>query len=257
MSSFKISSRLRTLLDIIIGHISFFTIIPVRRHVDIRLVLRYVDFAVFTVSTVTLLLLLCVYTLLSFIKVPLIILSTILYMLNILLTGFLHLDGFTDVVDALFAPRERKLQVLKDPSVGACGVAALVLLISLGLVSTLCLRGIATVFSLYISDVAARVACSVVARLGKPLHAGLGSILHEEISKLRYGYVVPILYLVIMTILISPKLLAAILVALAIALVIAKLVVRDLGGISGDVLGFSIELTRHLVLCAAACAVHR
>jgi len=48
-----------------------------------------------------------------------------------LLTGGLHLDGFADCADGLFASgsRERRLEVMRDPRLGAFGVTALVLLL--------------------------------------------------------------------------------------------------------------------------------
>ena len=48
-----------------------------------------------------------------------------------LLTGFMHLDGFMDVSDALLSGREReeKLRILKDPHAGAFSVVALVCLL--------------------------------------------------------------------------------------------------------------------------------
>jgi len=45
------------------------------------------------------------------------------------LTRALHLDGLSDTVDAFFAAqtRERRLEIMKDPHVGAFGAAAIVL----------------------------------------------------------------------------------------------------------------------------------
>lgn len=48
-----------------------------------------------------------------------------------LLTGGLHLDGFADCADGLLVPgsRERRLEIMRDPRLGAFGVVALVLLL--------------------------------------------------------------------------------------------------------------------------------
>lgn len=58
-------------------------------------------------------------------------------LLPAILTGGIHLDGFVDTADALasHAPREKKLEILKDSHVGAFGVLYLVgyLLLSFGL----------------------------------------------------------------------------------------------------------------------------
>lgn len=47
-----------------------------------------------------------------------------------LVTGFIHLDGYSDVADALLSRRDidTKRKILKDPHIGAFGVTALVLL---------------------------------------------------------------------------------------------------------------------------------
>ncbi|MDN4606038.1 adenosylcobinamide-GDP ribazoletransferase [Sporosarcina highlanderae] len=50
---------------------------------------------------------------------------------GIALTGGLHLDGFADVGDAFFSyrDREKRLEILDDPRIGAFGTMAIVLLI--------------------------------------------------------------------------------------------------------------------------------
>ncbi|QUW21130.1 adenosylcobinamide-GDP ribazoletransferase [Sporosarcina sp. Marseille-Q4063] len=50
---------------------------------------------------------------------------------GILLTGGLHLDGWTDTADAFFSyqDREKRLEIMEDPRIGAFGTMALVFLI--------------------------------------------------------------------------------------------------------------------------------
>jgi adenosylcobinamide-GDP ribazoletransferase len=54
-------------------------------------------------------------------------------MADVVLTGFLHLDGLADTADGLVPPmdRARRLEVLHDPAVGAFGAVALVLVLLL------------------------------------------------------------------------------------------------------------------------------
>jgi adenosylcobinamide-GDP ribazoletransferase len=61
------------------------------------------------------------------------VVDLILIVLLSVVTGCLHLDGFADVCDGLAARggRERFLAVMKDPRIGAVGVAGLVLAILL------------------------------------------------------------------------------------------------------------------------------
>ncbi len=49
-------------------------------------------------------------------------LHIILFALWVLLTGALHLDGLSDAIDALFVSKERAIEVMKDPHVGAMGM---------------------------------------------------------------------------------------------------------------------------------------
>jgi len=51
----------------------------------------------------------------------------------VMLSGGLHLDGLADCCDGLFAsvPPERRLEIMKDPHVGAFGVIGLILVLSL------------------------------------------------------------------------------------------------------------------------------
>lgn len=50
----------------------------------------------------------------TFLRVALFALFTALY-------GALHLDGFVDTIDGLFAPASRALEVMKEPTIGAMG----------------------------------------------------------------------------------------------------------------------------------------
>lgn len=49
-------------------------------------------------------------------------LHVLLFALWVLLTGALHLDGLSDTLDALFVPKARAAEVMKDPHVGAMGM---------------------------------------------------------------------------------------------------------------------------------------
>ena len=63
------------------------------------------------------------------IKLPTILLASIVLVVWIWLTGGLHLDGLADTADAWvggFGDRERTLQIMKDPTCGPIGVLSLV-----------------------------------------------------------------------------------------------------------------------------------
>ncbi|WP_244835099.1 adenosylcobinamide-GDP ribazoletransferase [Clostridium sp. BJN0001] len=56
--------------------------------------------------------------------------SVIMMVFPFIITGFIHLDGFTDVCDAILSRREKeeKLKILKDSMIGAFGCIALIIL---------------------------------------------------------------------------------------------------------------------------------
>lgn len=53
----------------------------------------------------------------------------VLAAIPVLITGGFHVDGFLDTMDAVhsYAPREKKLEILKDPHIGAFGVIMAIL----------------------------------------------------------------------------------------------------------------------------------
>lgn len=55
----------------------------------------------------------------------------LIVLLGIALTGGLHMDGFADTSDAFFSYRdkERRMEIMEDPRIGAFGTMALILLI--------------------------------------------------------------------------------------------------------------------------------
>ena len=64
---------------------------------------------------------------------PNLVAAVIIVALWAILTGGLHLDGFTDACDALFAAttRERRLEILRDVHLGSFGAAGLIILLML------------------------------------------------------------------------------------------------------------------------------
>ncbi|NPB00561.1 MAG: adenosylcobinamide-GDP ribazoletransferase [Crenarchaeota archaeon] len=248
---------MRKILELIKAQISFFTIIPCRSKLGIVDALSYVDLSILTVSPIILsiccipVLLLYYYKLLNNIE----LVSVLLYSCLLILTGMLHIDGLTDVVDALFTPKEKRYQVLKDPHIGAVGGAALFIVLTLGVIAVLTSRNILeSVWKIVLSEFYSRLTCSMCARMGKPLHKGLGSIVIEGVSKRKHLIIIPLLVNVMASILILGIVRAIIYLTSTtlISYFLIKIPIKALGGVSGDVLGYSIEVGRHISLIVLA-----
>jgi len=49
-------------------------------------------------------------------------LNILVFVLWLIITGGLHLDGFSDTLDGLFVPKDRAVSVMSDPHAGGRGV---------------------------------------------------------------------------------------------------------------------------------------
>jgi len=159
--------------------------------------------------------------------------------LSMLLTGALHEDGLADVADALGAhtTRERRLEILKDPRVGAFG--ALALIVAVGLITTTIatLDTADAVKALVISHTLSRWAILPVSIALKPARpGGSGSLLRVSMPSL-------IAATVIAAAIVTPLQGAPALIAAALATAVSGLVLHTtLGGITGDGYGATAKI---------------
>jgi adenosylcobinamide-GDP ribazoletransferase len=171
----------------------------------------------------------------------------------VLSTGALHLDGFCDLCDGLFAGRtpEDRLRILKDPHLGSFGLAGGVLLL-VGKFALL--NGLLTAapgrapWVIDAAVTAARcLALCLAAGARYPRPHGTGKALVEATRPWEGG-----LFAVLAVGVTFPALgpLRALPVFLAV-LGLKALCRRRLGGITGDCLGAAIELAELLFLLAA------
>jgi adenosylcobinamide-GDP ribazoletransferase len=149
----------------------------------------------------------------------------------IVVSGALHEDGLADVADALGAhtTRERRLEILKDPRVGAFGALALILATTLAITTLATLDTEDAVKALVISHVLSRWAILPVSMALKPAkRGGAGSLLRVTRPSLLAATVITA---VIVTPLGgAPALAAAAGVTAACAIVLHT----TFGGITGD-----------------------
>ncbi|HNW93531.1 MAG TPA: adenosylcobinamide-GDP ribazoletransferase [bacterium] len=166
------------------------------------------------------------------------------------LTGGLHLDGWGDCCDGLLCalPRERRLEIMKDPQAGSFAVIGLVVLL---LVKCAALTAIRTPWVLLLAPLTARWAVVLAAKfwpnarpggMGDRFRAGVGP-LQLAAATLTCGAAVIVAGLAG---------LLALGGALAALLLVARLAMARLGGLTGDVYGAIIEGAEALALLAVA-----
>lgn len=169
--------------------------------------------------------------------------------LPVLLTGGIHLDGYCDVVDALSsqADREKKLDILKDPRIGAFAAIYVGLYLLLLFAAQASLRQGEGLLPLYAAIFIASRALGAVLTLALP-NARTGGLAHafSQSAQRTPVYIALGLWLALSCglLLLAPWGLAAgcALGILATALWFIRLAKRKFGGITGDLAGFFIQM---------------
>ena len=165
----------------------------------------------------------------------------------VVLTGGLHLDGLADCCDGLFvsASVERRLEIMKDPRMGAFGVIGLILVLFLKAVALTSLTS-ATSFGILLATSFARWCILPAALLPLARPSGMGA---DFAAGFRRSF---ILWAVIIPVVITSASgargilsITAGLVATAFVLWLAK---SGIGGVTGDVFGMVVEVVETMVL---------
>lgn len=169
-----------------------------------------------------------------------------LFALFVALYGALHLDGFVDTIDGLFAPPHRALDVMKEPTIGAMGAIYGFLFLSLKLAAFLTL-----------ADFALFLLVPMLSRFGGTLAiygfsyvrpSGMGYMAKKELTTPLFIYSAALVCAVIA--LINPLFFVFLAVAILASIGVSKYLVKRFGGLSGDMYGFVIEVVEFALLIA-------
>jgi adenosylcobinamide-GDP ribazoletransferase len=183
------------------------------------------------------------------------------------LTGGLHLDGLADCGDGLLVPAtpERRLEIMRDSRLGAFGGLLLALFLILKVLAAGALPALAF-FSIQpglIQPLAwlpfgPLVTATVCARwlilpLGRQRGARPGGLGADFALGLRpAGLVAGAVLLLVVTALGGVRAIVAVIAAHVVAWLIWQVARRRLGGVTGDVLGLTVELSELAVLLVYA-----
>ena len=168
-------------------------------------------------------------------------LSVIIFTLWVLITGALHLDGFSDTVDGLFVDKGKSLEVMKDSHVGGMGMTFTIVFLALKLSSVIHFEAF---YLLPIILMFSRLNAVLGIYFYNYISSGVGQLLKEELKSKHLFFA--IFYTLIIAYFFSFT--SAFLLAIVVLLVIAKFFTSRLGGLNGDIYGFMIEVTELVLL---------
>jgi adenosylcobinamide-GDP ribazoletransferase len=175
----------------------------------------------------------------------------------VLLSGGLHLDGLADSADAWlggFGDRERTLTIMKDPRSGPIAVVTLVLVLLLKFVAIVALIEQHHMIGLLLAPVISRAAMLALF-LGTPYvrKGGLGQALADHLPR-RLSRQVLLAVALGCALVAGMSGVIALLVAGAGFFWLRHLMMRRLGGTTGDTAGAMLELLEMAVLVVLALA---
>lgn len=184
--------------------------------------------------------------------------ASILVVLLVILTRALHLDGFMDCCDGLLGgfTRTRRMEILKDPNVGAFAVAGVACLLLLKVSAVMSLPAANQVWLVLLFPCVSRCAVLLTMEMFPYVREdGIGTPFVGRASTMRR--VIPLAVTLLSAIVLAG---AAGLVFMAVAGATAWGVgawsTRLLGGVTGDVYGATIELAEVSVLISAVLLTH-
>ncbi|ADN08106.1 adenosylcobinamide-GDP ribazoletransferase [Sulfurimonas autotrophica] len=170
--------------------------------------------------------------------------SIIIFSLWVVLTGALHLDGFADTVDGLFVDKKRALEVMKDPHNGGMGITFSIVFLLLKASS---LAALDAVYLLPVILMLSRLSAVLEIYLYPYISQnGMGSLAKAEFN--RWQLFVALAYSFMVLVLFESYILMF--VSLLVMFVLKSFFIKRYDGFTGDIYGFSIEMTELVLLNA-------
>jgi len=182
---------------------------------------------------------------LSFLLDPLLV-SLLVVASIAIVTGIHHADGLADFADGLMVKgsKDRKLKAMKDLSTGSGGIVAIVLYL-VGLVITISLTSGFDLFrAILISEILAKFSMVLMASLGNSASLGSNSPfvkIMKDKKKLSAAFIIMLIPVIAIGETTGLVMLGVTVILTLFLLAISN---RSFGGITGDVLGATNELTR-------------
>ena len=163
-----------------------------------------------------------------------------------LITGIHHTDGLADFADGLMVKgsKEKKLAAMKDLATGSAGIVAIVLYL-VGLIVAFSLSsGYQLFLAILLSEIIAKYSMVLMASLGKSASMGSNSPFVELMKNRKKLAITTVIALIPLIALGGTSGLIVFAVGTTFTLFLLASSTRSFGGITGDILGATNELSR-------------
>ena len=163
-----------------------------------------------------------------------------------LMTGIHHTDGLADFADGLMTKgsKEKKRKAMKDLSVGSAGIFSIVIY-AIGAIIALSLSSGMELFKIILlSEIMAKFSMVLMAGLGNSAAIGSNSPFMDSMKDKKRLLVAGIITIIPFIIIGEMNGFIVFAVGIVITMFLVGLSTRSFGGITGDVMGASNEITR-------------
>jgi adenosylcobinamide-GDP ribazoletransferase len=164
----------------------------------------------------------------------------------VVITGVHHTDGLADFADGLMTKgtKNKKLKAMKDLSTGSAGIVSVVLYVIGAIIALSLTSGFALFQAILLSEILAKFSMVLMASIGQSAAVGSNSPftqIMKDKKRLVVAGIITIIPLVVIGGTVGLILFGA---SIAVTIFLVYLSARSFGGITGDVLGATNELTR-------------
>ena len=168
-------------------------------------------------------------------------LHMIIFACWVVITGAIHLDGFSDTIDGLFVSKEKALEVMKDSHIGGMGMIFSIVFLLLKASSVIALEELSL---LILVMVLSRSFIVFVIHWFRYVSKGVGALIKEELKIVHL--VVVFLFGLLVSIYFHH--IDLIFLGLFFSVATAFFFQKRYGGLNGDIYGFIIEFIELLLL---------
>ncbi len=163
-----------------------------------------------------------------------------------IITGLHHIDGLADFADGIMAKgnKDKKLQAMKDVSTGSAGILSIVLYVVGMILALSLLSGLVLFQAILLSEILSKFSMVLQASLGRSAAVGSNSPFVQIMKDKRRLVIAGTITIIPLVIIGGTTGLIIFGAGITFTLIILTLSTRSFGGITGDVLGATNEITR-------------